>query len=91
MANNRMLLVHRPTGIALLIAKRYFEWYPVAESADLDTFFDTVFKSENPLSDDFGLYLEDARDAPLCSDDFAYSEPIQGKVRYLALDREEDE
>lgn len=44
MANDRMFLVHAPTGAAIMIAKRTNNWYckRLNIKDELDRFFDTV-------------------------------------------------
>lgn len=40
MANDRMFLLHRPTGLAAPLGKRYTTWYP---SNDVESLLATLF------------------------------------------------
>ncbi len=77
MANNRLILVYRPTGRAVGIGKRMGSgWYTGHGSVDerLTAFFDEV-ESEwmaGMGQDDFELVIEDAERAPALSDDWTY-------------------
>jgi hypothetical protein len=70
-ANNRLILVHRPTGQSVYLAKRMGHgWYvgnaPAAELGDrLNAFFD---ECQEPFEgqDDFMLVMEDESGAPMC-------------------------
>lgn len=43
MANNRLFLVHRPTGLAVFLGKRMLRgWYAIREDNPLNDFFDRI-------------------------------------------------
>lgn len=72
MANNRMYLVHRPSGKALFLGKRLTDgWYGVPEDLveRLKQLFADTEEYEFHRRDDFGLYMEDASMAPNAIDD----------------------
>lgn len=80
MANNRMFLMHRPTGLAAPIAKRMgLGWYardPAAIGPAIMRLFDVLDSVHNyaDAQDDFCLAMEDAGDATLADGEWVYSE-----------------
>ncbi len=59
MANNRMWLVHRPTGLAVLLGKRMLRgWYRPPSREHLSEFYEFLDEYEN-AQDDFVIALED--------------------------------
>ena len=60
MANNRMWLLHKPTGKRVLIAKRFgYEWFHASDVAHgLDELFEQTFEDNPRLSDLFKLDME---------------------------------
>lgn len=76
MANNRMFLLHRPTGKSVLLGKRMgWGWYAVPENVKerIEALFAIVDGSEYEGSqDDFCVALEDAGEAPMAHGDWTY-------------------
>ena len=67
MANNRMYLVHRPTGQSLMVGKRMLEqWYttPSFHSNSLNDFFGSVYHENEGGMDDFFLTMETCTKQP---------------------------
>lgn len=72
MANNRMLLVHVPTGLAVHLGKRYAEDWYLHNSDLVGTDLDKLYKVLNRdqdykkgvSKDDFALIMEDTERAP---------------------------
>lgn len=73
MANNRMYLVHRPTGLAACLGTRgAYGWHCASRDCDqrLQLLFDTTAADPDPGNgntggqDDFMLVMEDASQAP---------------------------
>ena len=61
MANNRMLLIHRPTGLAVVIGKHMgWGWYRPPEKETLELLYDEVQKRTSSMADmeDFCLGME---------------------------------
>jgi hypothetical protein len=82
MANNRLWLVHRPTGAAVRLGKRLADgWYGPPSVEQMNAFFEAA--GEGPSQDDFVLALEDADGAPMCSEDWKYEGDIDvpGSIR----------
>lgn len=76
MANNRLWLVHRPTGKSVFLGKRMaWGWYGAPEDigAQLKALYDAIEHSDTN-QDDFLLAMEDADDAPSCTDNFIYED-----------------
>ena len=75
MANNKMFLVHRPTGLAVFLGKRMGHgWYTTDKFTSVQKLFDTV-KNEYDYyneQDDFAIALEDARRATLAMGEWQY-------------------
>jgi len=68
MANNRLFLVHRPTGKHFMLGKRlgggWYSNYSGEMEKKLSEFFNEI-EGDEP-QDDFCLAIEDGDDAPLC-------------------------
>ena len=79
MANNRLLLVYRPTGRAVVLGKRMGSgWYLHSNLnliKNLKKFFDEAEASwEGGLGqDDFELVIEDSDQSPALSSDWKYA------------------
>ncbi|MGR9384930.1 hypothetical protein [Rhizobium leguminosarum] len=75
MANNRLILVHRPTGLRIHLGKRMAQgWYGAPEKAAFDAWFAKVEEAgDYEGQDDFVLFIEDASHAPMASDKFIYN------------------
>jgi hypothetical protein len=61
MANNRMLLIHRPTGLAVVIGKHMgWRWYDPPSRDTLTLLYDEVEKRTKTLADmeDFCIGME---------------------------------
>ncbi len=88
MANNRLLLVYRPTGRAMVIGKRMGTgWYSRGDILKrLDAFFDEAETEweEGMNHDDFELVIEHAEHAPALSDEWVYDgdDPLHIKREY---------
>ena len=67
MANNRMFLVHRPTGRSVFLGKRMsYGWFDPPSADALQAFYQEC-EIDTPLAqDDFVIAMEDASDAPKC-------------------------
>lgn len=75
MANNRLWLVHRPTGAAVFLGKRMaWGWSGHVEENDaINNFFNFVQNADyEGDQDDFVLAIEDADGAPCCTDKWKY-------------------
>ncbi len=77
MANNRMWLVHRTSGLAVLLGKRMaFGWY-VRDAATIgdkmQLLYETVIQSHPGQQDDFSLLMEDTGQAPGAIGEWHYS------------------
>ena len=60
MANNRMFLVHRPSGIGVMIGKNFgreWDWDPDNKNMNLQGFYDRIYQEGDP--DNFVLLRED--------------------------------
>jgi len=75
MANNRMLLIHRPTGLAIVLAKRMMDgWYRPPSQDAMGAFFDEVDTRTVPgdevSMDDYCLGMESCdADSPFVKTD----------------------
>lgn len=77
MANNRLWLVHRPSGAAVMLGKRLADgWYNPPSVEAMNTFFEAAAMEGH--QDDFVLAIEDAAGAPRCSEDWAYVPDNEG-------------
>lgn len=86
MANNRLYLVHRPTGKSICLGKRMAQgWYAKGEtlSKDINQFFDEV-GVEYDGQDDFFLAMEDAANAPSCTDKWVFGPDYKPKFEPTA-------
>lgn len=74
MANNRMFLLHRPTGKAILLGKRMgWGWYGTPENVAerIEALFTSAEnESYDGSQDDFCIALEDGSDATLALSDW---------------------
>ena len=71
MANNRMFLVHRPSGLAVFLGKRMGHgWYTTDRCASVQILFDAVENEDG--RDDFALAIEDATGATLALGEWQY-------------------
>jgi hypothetical protein len=86
MANNRMYLIHRPSGTVLYLGKRLaFGWHgPIAE---VNEFFDATERAEDTqlTQDDFVLAMEDCEGAPCATDEWDYNEGTMPVLRTAPL------
>ena len=79
MANNRMFLLHRPSGMAVYLGKRMATgWYDAPDDAGqrITTLFDMV-ERDHCDSEDFCIAMEDASGAPAA---IAYSRIDAGPI-----------
>lgn len=78
MANNRLWLVHRPTGESVFLGKRMgVGWYGAHNDlgSRINEFFSTCEdKGDANNQDDFVLAIEDASDAPNATDEWVYED-----------------
>jgi len=76
MANNRLWLMHRPSGKAICLGRRAaYGWENRNKDLgpDLAAFFNATLElSDGREQDDFLLLMEDAANAPGASGDFHY-------------------
>lgn len=105
MANNRMYLVHRPTGLAGCLGTRgAYGWHCASGDCDqrLQLLFDTTASAPDPGNgstggqDDFMLVMEDASQAPGVTElkagwKLTRDDVPDGLVRVLMADSEADE
>lgn len=98
MANNRMFLVHLPTGLAAGLAKRMgWGWY-TASSVDqaqigrrIQRLFDVLEdRGYEDRQDDFAIALEDAEGATLAHGGWQYGEGREDGLTQLVLDENYD-
>jgi len=87
MANNRMYLLHKPTGRAVFLGKRMaWGWYRVPDDIKerLEALFEAVEDDAGTSQDDFAIALECATDQPHAIDDW---EQIgdDGKIQLIKL------
>ncbi len=83
MADNRMWLVHRPTGASVCLGKREaWGWYDAAAQAKLTEFYHRCVEGDDSKvgQDDFVLAMEDASGAPACTDRWTYGEDYKPKL-----------
>lgn len=86
MANNRMYLVHRPTGLAVFLGKRMeYGWYD-GENIPVQKLFDALGKLDYADNqDDFAIYMESAVNAPMAIDDWYGCKTYDGDVLQITL------
>ena len=95
MANNRMFLVHRPTGFAVLIGKRLAPtrgWYgtPGGLGVSVETLFQKAIDSGKGF-DDFAVALESGENQPHAIHDWSYTKATdENGVRPQHLSRTYD-
>jgi hypothetical protein len=73
MANNRMYLVHVPSGLATSIGKRMDKWNARCSIDSIQQLFDTVELEYGDMGDDYAIALEDANGATLATDEWEWS------------------
>jgi hypothetical protein len=79
MANNRMYLVHKPTGHAVYLGKRFLGGYydaPENLSKQVQKLFDLAEESKVESQDDFCVVFESKNDATCAMD----SDDIEMKI-----------
>jgi hypothetical protein len=92
MANNRMFLLHKPTGKAVMLAKRFDEGWYVKDfelTHTLALLFSDAFNSGEGL-DDWALAMEDCQMAPTAFSDWQYTKD-NGLIRTLKITSGGDE
>ena len=75
MANNRMFLVHRPSGLAVFLGKRMGHgWYTTDRCIGVQELFDALENEHTYYNqqDDFAVALEDATGATLALGEWQY-------------------
>jgi hypothetical protein len=88
MANNRLWLVHRPTGAAICLGKRLAQgWWCHTDGSfpdRLNAFFEQAGMPNpsgdmfgNGPQDDFVLAIENSSGAPSCSEDWVYDKKMK--------------
>ena len=88
MANNRMFLLHRPTGRAVYLGKRMLHgWYdaPPELTARMDRLFEDIGE-DTAAQDDFQIVMEDATHAPCASQDWQYANGGADKLRMIPIE-----
>lgn len=95
MANNRMFLVYRPTGEAVLLGKRStLGWHVKADGleAKLTKLFESAVKAAidgNFSQDDFAIAMEQGKNQPYVLSDWKYTQiPGQLDIDVSAPDTE---
>ena len=95
MANNRMLLIHRPTGLAIVLAKHMGGgWYKAPEQDALEELYGRVAKETSTEADmeDFCLGMESCdADTPYVKTDWGAYNRDEHDSRLLRLDIPEGE
>lgn len=87
MANNRMYLVHRPSGKSIMLGKRMGAgWYQAPTRERMEEFFDGAeahwhASGWDASQDDFMLVMEDNEGAPMCGTFDRYGESGPEKFR----------
>ncbi len=86
MADNRLWLIHRPTGSAVMLGKRFGSevYYKPPSAEEMHAFF--LAAAEQPNEDDFVLAIEDASGAPSCTDKWKYQRVEGDKLRPVLED-----
>lgn len=79
MANNRLYLAHRPSGLYVPLGKRLaFGWY-IDPAPDLEKFHESCAEeSDTDSQDDFVLCIEDGEGAPECNTGWRMAETEKG-------------
>jgi hypothetical protein len=92
MANNRMFLTHRPTGLSVYLGKRMGKgWYDIPDDVKelIDLLFEEVYKREKYEQDDFVIAMENRKGQPYVVDyvvDYEKGQPEKvGKLLRLKL------
>lgn len=71
MANNRMWLLHKPSGKAVMLGKRYGSGWAVKDGVSLSDQLAELFALCE--GDDWTLAMEDSREAPSAFADWSYT------------------
>lgn len=91
MANNRMFLVHRPTGIAVIISKHMgWGWYNPTDEETMQAFYElTVEKSENMAEmEDICLGMESCdADSPFVKTDLNLYHHYEPDNRFYQINK----
>ena len=91
MANNRMWLLHRPTGKAVFLGKRMgWGWYgtPAGLTSKIEALFKAVCAAETN-QDDFCLAMEECSEAPEAFESWEYTDlPAQSMTILRVKERE---
>ncbi len=77
MWDNRMWLVHRPTGESICLGKRMaWGWHGPPTQESLTEFYNRCVDGDDSIGgqDDFVLAMEDASGAPACTDKWTYDD-----------------
>ena len=81
MANNRMYLIHRPSGLGVSLGKRMVgPWYNAPDKNEMEMFYHHIFFNCDGSNDDFVLAVEDGRNSG-CPDDWVPTEKTEGGFR----------
>ena len=91
MANNRMFLVHRPTGLSIMLGKRMgWGWYACPKGEKIQSFFEHLSDElSEPRQDDFILALEDCRES-LCHQVVEYLYNGEGKFNRIKVEPQKE-
>ena len=86
MADNRMYLVHRPTGLAVFLGKRMArDWYG-GEDVPIQQLFDALEEmAYEGNQDDFAIAMENARDAPMAIGGWMRGEPREDGLIQMVM------
>lgn len=78
MADNRMFLVHKPTGLGVCLGKRMdWGWYNPPSESEMQHFFDYLKTHPEGSQDDFVLLMEDCGESS-CIDEWHYAGRVAG-------------
>ena len=92
MANNRMFLMHRPSGLAVYLGKRMaWGWYGTPENIaeNIKNLFDVSIDETCKPSDqdDFCIAMEDSSELMHVDADWTHCEPVDNGLVRLSKDK----
>lgn len=94
MANNRMWLLHKPTGKAVFLGKRMGDqWYGTPEdvAAMIAILFETSYSDQYIGNDNFCLAMEQCSGAPNAFDGWRYTSMGENPITTLEVSGEKKE
>ena len=91
MANNRLLLVYRPTGKAVFLGKRMSEgWYAVPDDVKqrIEALFQHIIDNDDALQDDLMLAMEECTaDTPFVNTKWCYTSFGESPLTTLDIEK----